>query len=84
MIRPECEAQIWGPAELEQLQQEQLVVQRVWLAAQLVQLPLVPSQEQNTEPVQLEQQADCTYISDLSQATLQGMTRHCMLVDPGR
>ncbi|KAJ2502333.1 hypothetical protein GGH96_001129 [Coemansia sp. RSA 1972] len=43
-----------------------------------------PSQEQNTEPVQLEQQADCTYISDLSQATLQGMTGRCVLVDPGR
>ncbi|KAJ2502573.1 hypothetical protein GGH96_000977 [Coemansia sp. RSA 1972] len=41
------------------------------------------SQEQNTEPVQPEQQADCTYISDLSQATLQGMTGRCVLVDPG-
>ncbi|KAJ2498446.1 hypothetical protein GGH96_004291 [Coemansia sp. RSA 1972] len=63
--------------EPEQLQQLQPVTQQARLAAQQL------SQEQNTEPVQLEQQADCAYISDLSQATLQGMTRCCVLVDPG-
>ncbi|KAJ2499196.1 hypothetical protein GGH96_003710 [Coemansia sp. RSA 1972] len=78
----------------EQVWQECLSVEHAWQVllstqpAQPVQLPPQQlSQEQNTEPVQPvqpEQQADCTYISDLSQATLQGMTGRCMLVDPGR
>ncbi|KAJ2720233.1 hypothetical protein H4S00_003280, partial [Coemansia sp. D1744] len=68
------EWQAWIPAEQ---------VWQVWLSAQpvqaLVQQPLL-----QTSPVQLQQQADCAYISDLSQAQLQSTVGCCVLVDPGR
>ncbi|KAJ2177072.1 hypothetical protein GGF45_003424, partial [Coemansia sp. RSA 551] len=73
-LSAEQEWQAWIPAEQ---------VWQAWLSAQpvqaLVQQPLL-----QTSPVQLQQQADCAYISDLSQAQLQSTVGCCVLVDPGR
>ncbi|KAJ2120283.1 hypothetical protein IW147_005199 [Coemansia sp. RSA 720] len=51
------------------------------------QQPLVQQPPQQTQPaqsVQRQQQADCEYIHDLSQAQLQSTVGRCVLVDPGR
>ncbi|KAJ2122477.1 hypothetical protein IW147_003345 [Coemansia sp. RSA 720] len=58
------------------------------LSYQPAQQPQPPPQQppQQTQPVQRQQQqqADCAYISELSQAQLQSTTGRCVLVDPGR
>ncbi|KAJ2480726.1 hypothetical protein IWW56_002239 [Coemansia sp. RSA 2131] len=47
------------------------------------QQPLAQQLPQQTQPVQQQRQADCAYISNLSQATLQSTAGRCVLVDPG-
>ncbi|KAJ2498454.1 hypothetical protein GGH96_004299 [Coemansia sp. RSA 1972] len=49
----------------------------MWQPPQLLSVPSVPSQQQQ------QKQADCAYISELLQATLQGMAGWCVLVNLG-
>ncbi|KAJ2498012.1 hypothetical protein GGH96_004644 [Coemansia sp. RSA 1972] len=48
--------------------------------------PLPQQQQQQTQPVQQrkQKQADCAYISELSQEQLRSTAGRCVLVDPGR
>ncbi|KAJ1757191.1 hypothetical protein LPJ69_004504 [Coemansia sp. RSA 1752] len=60
-----------------------------WLLAQPAQPPAQQAQlpAQNTKkrrPAQPRQKAECQYIDELSQATLQSTAGRCVLIDPGR
>ncbi|KAJ2502971.1 hypothetical protein GGH96_000707, partial [Coemansia sp. RSA 1972] len=72
--------------EPQQQEQEQPAAQQARLLAQQQQpQPLVQQPPPQTQPVrQRQKQADCTYISELTQEQLQSTAGRCMLVDPGR
>ncbi|KAJ2123814.1 hypothetical protein IW147_002243 [Coemansia sp. RSA 720] len=72
----------------EQAWQECLFAEQAWhvlLSAQPVQsAQLLVKKAKQRRPAQPRQQADCAYIDDLPQATLQSTAGRCVLVDPGR
>ncbi|KAJ2540765.1 hypothetical protein GGF49_004207 [Coemansia sp. RSA 1853] len=66
--------------------EQALCVLQAQLSAEQTQSPVqLPAQKvKQRRPAQPRQQANCAYIDDLPQATLQSTAGRCVLIDPGR